>query len=226
MSISEPHQSVDHQRVWADLLWSPALAFNLFGDLAADQALADRAVHVWWPDAPGTVVGVRFSHSPGWLDPSYLENLMSFHAAFELDAGDGTRGIIGVEVRYHDRLKRELPKPARLPRYLEVANRSRAFASGFDTAVIGTDLLVTWLQHLLVLSMLQHPSGAWSWGRFVIVRAAGNPDFADGSARYRSVLADGSTFASSTIEDLLGSGALPPVSEEALRARYLPDGGR
>src|SRR6266513_2945285 len=32
-STVEPHQTFDHQRVWADLLWSPALAFNLFGDL-------------------------------------------------------------------------------------------------------------------------------------------------------------------------------------------------
>ena len=54
-SIIEPHQSLDHQRLWADLLWSPAMAFNLFGDLAADLAVADRAVHRWWPDTPGEV---------------------------------------------------------------------------------------------------------------------------------------------------------------------------
>ena len=44
-SIAEPHQSFDHQRLWADLLSSAALSFNLFGDLAADLASADRAVH-------------------------------------------------------------------------------------------------------------------------------------------------------------------------------------
>jgi hypothetical protein len=43
-SFVEPHQSFDHQRLWAELLWSPTLAFNLFGDLAAANALADRAV--------------------------------------------------------------------------------------------------------------------------------------------------------------------------------------
>src|SRR2546427_10840125 len=40
--IIEPHQSFDHQRLRADLLWSATLAFNLFGDLAADFGLADR----------------------------------------------------------------------------------------------------------------------------------------------------------------------------------------
>jgi hypothetical protein len=44
ISHAELHQSIDHQRLWADLLWSPTLAFNLFGELAADLALADRAV--------------------------------------------------------------------------------------------------------------------------------------------------------------------------------------
>src|SRR5215470_5014532 len=39
-SVTEPHQSFDHQRLWADLLWSPALAFDVFGDLAGDLGLA------------------------------------------------------------------------------------------------------------------------------------------------------------------------------------------
>src|SRR5262245_9378097 len=43
-SFVEPHQSFDHQRLWAELLWSSTLAFNLFGDLQCDLALADRSV--------------------------------------------------------------------------------------------------------------------------------------------------------------------------------------
>jgi hypothetical protein len=46
-SVAEPHQSFDHQRLWADLLWSPALAFNLFGDLAAPTVTALR--HRYFP---------------------------------------------------------------------------------------------------------------------------------------------------------------------------------
>ncbi len=61
--------------MWADLLSSEALSINLFGDLAADHALADHAVHAWWPDAPGTVADVRFEHSPGRFDPAYLNSL-------------------------------------------------------------------------------------------------------------------------------------------------------
>ena len=129
-AIVEPHQTFDQQRLWADLLWSPTMAFNLFGDLAGDLGLADRAVHTWWPDAPGTVCDVRFAHSPGRFDPAYLGSLRAFDAAFVLDLDDGTQGIVGVDIKYHERLKPETPKPSNLRRYLEVAARSGVFQAG------------------------------------------------------------------------------------------------
>jgi hypothetical protein len=222
-SFVEREQSFDHQRLWADLLWSPAVAFNLFGDLAADLGLADRAVHTWWPDAPGTVREVRFAHSPGWLDPAYLNSLRAFDAAFVLDLGDGTRGIVGIGTKYHDRLKAETPKPSNLRRYLEVAERSRAFRPRATDAVKGrNELAVMWLEHLLLLSMLQHSSGTWRWARYVLVYPAGNLDFASGHARYANLVADRSTFASRTIEQLLDADVLPPRTTAALRERYLP----
>jgi hypothetical protein len=98
-AVSERHQSFDHQRLWADLLSSAAMCFNLFGELASDPALADRAVRVWWPEAPGTVCDVRFAHSPGRFDPAYLNSLRAFDAAFVLDIGDGTQGIVGVDTQ-------------------------------------------------------------------------------------------------------------------------------
>ena len=218
----EPHQTLDHQRLWADLLWSPSLAFNLFGDLAADVALADRAVHAWWPDAPGAVEEVRFAHSPGRLDPAYLNSLRAFDAAFVLDLGDGAQGIVGVDVKYHERAKPEIPRPENLRRYLKVAERSGALAPGATDAVEGkSELAVMWLEHLLLHSMLQHDSGAWSWGRYVVVRAAGNSDYAEAVARYAGLLADRSTFLDVTIEELLDSGALLPHTVQALRERYL-----
>src|SRR5919201_4698070 len=197
MSFTESHQTLDHQRLWADLLWSPAFAFNLFGDLAADHALADRAVHAWWPDAPGTVCDVRFAHSPGRLDPTYLNSLRAFDAAFVLDLGDGTQGIVAVDVKYHEWSKPETPKPSNLARYRAVADESGIFGGGAVEALAGrTGLAVMWLEHLLLLSMLQHASGDWSWGRYAVARPAGNSDVADACARYGDLLVDRSTFAS------------------------------
>jgi hypothetical protein len=222
-SIIEPHQSSDHQRLWADLLSSAAMAFNLFGDLAADLGLADRAVHAWWPDAPGTVCDVRFAHSPGRFDPAYLNSLRAFDVAFVLDLDDGTQGIVGLDAKYNERAKPEIPKPTNLPRYLAVAERSGVYGPGATDAVKGrSDLAVMWLEHLLLLSMLQHSSGTWSWGRYVVVHPAGNSDFADACARYRDLLVDQSTFSSVTVEGLLDANVLPAQTTAALRDRYLP----
>ena len=87
-------------------------------------------------------------------------------------------------------------------------------------AVNGTELIHIWLEHMLVHSMLQHPSGSWTWGRYVVVYPSGNSDVADACARYRDLLADGSTFSSVTVEDLLDADVLPAQLAAALRERY------
>jgi PD-(D/E)XK nuclease superfamily protein len=219
----EPQQSIDHQGLWADLLASEALAFNLFGDLAADLRRADRAIHAWMPDAPGRASEIRFAHSPGRLDPEWLNSLRAFDAAFVLDLDDGTHGIVGVDVKYHERLKAEQPKPENLWRYREVHERSSAFRPiAFDAVSGRSDLWHLWLEHLLLLSMLQHPSGQWSWGRYLFIYPSGNVDMADADARYRELLADDSTFDSMTLDDLIAANVLRATTASALRNRYLP----
>lgn len=223
VAVIEPNQSLDHQRLWADLLSSQALAFNLFGALWADRELASRAVRGWFPDAPGPVADVRFAHSPGRLDPSYLNSLRAFATAFVLRDGDRSQGIVAVDVRYHERNKAETPRPENLVRYADVARRSGAFAPGAaDLLQRRGDLCVMWLEHLLMLSMLQHVSGSWRWGRYVVVHPAGNADLVDACERYRALLADDSTFVTLTLEAVLDGGALPEATVAAVRDRYLP----
>lgn len=218
----EPHQSIDLQRTWADLLWTPALACNLFGDLAADLDAADRAVHAWWPDTPGTVAGVRFLWSPGRLDPSWLNSLRQFAVAFELDLGSGARGLLAVGLRYHEWAKPETPKPENRWRTDEVHERSGAFRDGvLDELGVKSGLCELWLEHLLLLSMLQHPDEPIAWGRYVLVHPAGNASIAGAMETYRSMLADEDTFGATTLEHLLEADVLGADLTERLRQRYL-----
>jgi hypothetical protein len=79
-----------------------------------------------------------------------------------------------------------------------------------------------WLVRLLLLSMLQHVGGAWSWKRYVVIHPSGDSDVADACARYREFVVDRTTFTSLTIEELLAANALSAETTAALRDRYIP----
>jgi hypothetical protein len=217
----ERHQTLNKKRLRTDLLSSMPMCFNLFGDLHADAKRADAAVHGWWPDAPGTVRELRFEWSPGRLDKEYLGNRTAFDAAFILDVPGGS-GVLAVETKYQEHPVRESkPKSDRLDRYLEVSERSQAFAPGALDQIVGTALQQIWLDHLLVLAMLQHPSGEWKWGRFVLVHPVGNVGFASLIGEYRKQLADESTFGSATLEELTDPALPTGAGLSAFRERYL-----
>jgi hypothetical protein len=223
LAAPERFQMLKEDRLFADLLSSMPLCFNLFGDLAGDEVAARRAVGAWWPDAPSDDVRVRFEHSPGRRDAAFLGNQSAFDVAFDIDAGTGSRAIVGVETKYHEHAVAEAPpKPGALVRYLEVTERSGIFVDGWREKIVGTDLQQIWLDHLLVLAMLQHPSQSWNWGRFVLVYPAANVSFATAATRYRGVLRAGATFDARTMESLLATrGALPEDAALALTERYL-----
>lgn len=221
----ERHEMLQATRLWADLLSSMPLCFNLFGDLAADPVLARRAVDAWWPDAPPGEISVQFEHSPGRFDRSLLGNRSAFDVALEIALPDDRRGVVGVETKYHEHAKRErTPTGSVLARYVEIAERSNAFANGWQSAVVGTDLQQIWLDHLLLLAMLQHPSQRWSWGRFVVVAPEANPSIVSAVARYRALLRDEATFGWLSLEEMIG--ARSPLGDETralLTERYLPE---
>jgi hypothetical protein len=69
--------------------------------------------------------------------------------------------------------------------------------------------------------MLHLQSGRWRWGRFVVVHPAGNVDYAEATEEYAGLLADRSTFATATLEEILDAAGLPPATATAVRERYV-----
>lgn len=219
----QDHQMLNTDRLWCDLLSSMPLCFNLFGPLSMDLDLAQQAVSAWFPDAPGRVTAVHLEWSPGRLDPHYLGNRTAFDSAIELDLGDGTFGIIGVETKYHEHLHPEpLPSRHRLARYEQVALRSYVFSEEAPDRLIGMPLQQIWQDHLLALAMLQHPDRRWAWARFVLAYPAANPSVAEGASAYGDLLENRHTYQALTLESLLDNPhALPGDLASALRTRYL-----
>lgn len=219
----QPHQTINQDRLYCDLLSSMPMCFNLFGSLQADLELADRAVHTWWPDVPGKVVAVHFEWSPGRRTTgTFLENASAFDVAFELDLGGGQRGIFGVETKYHEDCCREdMPSESREARYRHVSDASQAFLPGAAESLLGTDLQQIWLDHILALSMSLDERCGWAWAGFALVHPRGNPSYARAAERYRKWLRKPEEFRVSTIEALLDADVLPRELDKSFRERYL-----
>lgn len=223
ISDLKPHQTMDEDRLYADLLSSMPMCFNLFGELASDLSLADHAVHTWWPDTPGRVSSVQFEWSPGRRLPGeYLENCSAFDVAFIMDLGDGTQGVLGMEIRYHEHAKPESPpSDERIKRYAQVTDESGIMSRQAMETILGTELQQIWLNHLLAVSMPLHDSRQWSWARFVLVHPQKNPSYARAAERYRTLLSKPEVFEVRTIESLLEAEVLPKELSEAFRSRYV-----
>ena len=224
VAYKEPHQMLNVDRLYSDLLSSMPMCFNLFGNLHADLTLADKAIKTWWPDTPGKVSAVRFEWSPLRNTPGkFLGKRSAFDVSFELDMGDGTLGVLGVETKYHEDCKPEAaPHPEkRLPRYTEVTNTSGVFLPRALEAILGTQLQQIWLDHLLALSMLQHIPLKWTWAKFILVHPRRNPSYARAADKYQQQLKDSSSFDVVTIESLLEAGVLPSELVHKFTERYL-----
>jgi len=219
----QPHQTLNEDRLYCDLLSSMPMCFNLFAELQKDLDLANRAIHARWPTTPGNVAAVEFEWSPGrQLEGEYLENRSAFDVAFILDLGGGKKGVLGVETKYHEHCKREkIPSGKRIARYKAVVAASGLMSPANVEKVIGSDLQQIWLDHLLASSMPLHASQKWAWAGFALVHPARNPSYARAVERYQSLLSNPSTIQVTSIESLLQAGVLPEATAQAFKERYL-----
>lgn len=223
VSHAEPKETLNVDRLYADLLSSMPMCFNLFAPLWAEPELGAEAVRGWWPDAPGRLSAIRFEWSPGrQVRGRYLENRTACDVALELEDGMGARGLIGVETKYHEDCKAEaVPSLDRVSRYRKVADLSAAFRPGAVDKILGTRLQQIFLDHLLVLSCSCDTISPYQWVKFVLVHPERNPSFASAARDYATLLSDPSTFEVRTLESLLNEDVFPSAAVASFRARYL-----
>lgn len=239
---SEPGQQFKEDRLRYDLLSSMPMCFNLFGELHGDptrlSAVGDELIH---SSLPG--LSVKFEHSPRRQSAEFTNDGTAFDVALYLGASDGDQSIVGIETKYHEHATAE-PRPdtpkrdrltgelnpillnrLKMPRYRalsEIAVTKGIFKPNWEE-LLGTELQQIWRDHLLLLSMLFHPSGKWKMGKYLLVHPARNPAFADVAHTYRTeFLDDESTFDVITVEDLLKNDLLHTATAKAdFEARYL-----
>jgi hypothetical protein len=204
------------------------MCFNLFGELDGNpDRLTTAGATLFSTTAPGD--RVEFEWSPGRTEPAYTGDRTAFDVA--LFFGDPTIGgqtVIGIETKYHEHAVKEKAPSAttRMPRYREITERAIAernvFKPDWESRIVGTALQQVWRDHLLLLALLQHPSGQFSDGRYVLAYPAGNSSFAALADAYVKVLDDPSTFQAVTVEELIEADVLhQPATGAAFAERYL-----
>jgi hypothetical protein len=142
------------------------LAFNLFGPLRLDLALATRVLQRLDPDlADITVRVVWFEHSAGRGSPVLTGDHTAFDVFIGYERSNGHTGFLAIEQKYAESMQE--PAPDLSPRYDEIARSSGLFIDPTLPALRAPPLRQLYREHLLAQIMLAR--GNYDEGRFVLI---------------------------------------------------------
>lgn len=187
LAHKQPGALISEDRLFGDLLSSQPLAFNAFGELAADL---DFATAVWRQliGRDVTVTAVRFEDSPGRGDPRYTGTWSAFDVLVEYTLADGGRGFTGVEVKYHENLAQPPKRPQPNARCTELT--ADVFPGADIAALWRAPVWQLWLDDLLARALLT--AGPHATGEFVVLAPAWNSACTAAVAAYNAVIAPAS----------------------------------
>lgn len=116
---------VDERRLYCNLLSSQPLAFNFFGHLAGDLALATQMLGPLFGLEGIEVVAIHFEYAPGKPagDNSAFDVAVEYRRA-------GRRGLVGVECKYTDTFS---PTEYKRDTYENLFKSSSAFEASYET---------------------------------------------------------------------------------------------
>lgn len=211
---------IDEDRLWANLLSSQPLAFNLFAELRVDLDLASRVFRRLWPGRVDVVSLVDFEYSPGRGSMLYTADRTAFDVYVEHTTPDGGRGFLGIEVKYHEALGE--PPARHRPRYESLARQMRCFRTEALPALRRAPLEQIWRDHMLAGS-IRLASSSWTSAVFVMLYPEDNAACASAVQQYRAALADETTFDARTLEQIVDaiSAETDAPWVDAVRSRYL-----
>ncbi len=153
LAYREPGAAYDISRLRTNLLSSQPLAFNLFGPLVADRALAVRLMAELFPGTLTEVTDILFEHSPGRGDPRFTADRTAFDVVIRGITTTGARGLICIEVKYSEAGHDAAPPPH--PRYAEIARTTPGlFIAADDPTLTGPACQQLYRQHCLASAML------------------------------------------------------------------------
>ena len=167
LAYRRPGALYDERRVWANLLASQPLAFNLLVPLQLDPGLAAAFLRRLLPDLDVEAVpGIGFEHTPGRRDPRFLGDATALDALVTYRAPGGRRGFVALELKYAEPVPAAGPAPS-TPRLDELALAAGLHADPLDPALRAGGLGQLRREHLLAW-LLPHHEG-YDEGRLVLL---------------------------------------------------------
>lgn len=187
-------------QIFNNLLSSQPLCFNLFAELQQDLFLATKVFRRVCPHRVNTVVNIKFEHSTGRGDPTYLGDSSAFDVYVEFLNKSEEKGFVGIKVKYHENLKN---KPAEMKdRYIEVASKMGCFKKECLDILQQSPLEQIWRGHLLAGSLLYSVKDGFRDGFFVFLFPQDNLHCQKAVNQYKQCLSIDRTFQSWTLESV------------------------
>lgn len=200
----DPEKSADKvfqsPRIYANLLSSQPLCFNLFAELQQDRDLATWVMRDLAPGRIERVTDIAFEYSPGRGDPRYTGDKSAFDAYAAFETPEGGKGFAGIETKYSETLKGSAASHRR--RYDEVAATMGCFKQEKLPDLRSQPLQQIWRDHLLAGSLREE--GDYVDGFFVFLYPEDNQHCHNAQMAYQDCLLDNDTFLAWTLEGVSG----------------------
>lgn len=190
---------IERARLFSNLLSSQPMAFNLFGHLHLDLALASNVLGEVSGGRVHRVTAVEFEFSPGRGEQRYTGDHSAFDVYVRFTTPTGESGFAGIEVKYHENLA---DPPARhRPRYDEVAALMGCFQPAATPRLTSKPLQQIWRDHLLVGA--HRLVDQFADGFFALVSPCLNEACNRAVAGYRTCLVSEDTFSHWSLESIV-----------------------
>ncbi|MGX7704618.1 PGN_0703 family putative restriction endonuclease [Methylobacterium sp. Gmos1] len=223
LAYREPGAAYDIDRLKTNLLSSQPLAFNLFGLLARDPALATRFVAEFLPGTLTEVTDVLFEHSPGRGDQRFTADRTAYDIVLRGRDATGARGLICIEIKYSEAGHEPAPPPH--PRHTQIAHATPGlFVDPDNPTLTSATCQQFYRQHCLASAMLT--AGLADTATLAFIAPTHNQSAHAAAATYRRHLTDPQTgaipFVPTTLEHAFAAIATAglPDHARALHRRY------
>jgi hypothetical protein len=183
----EPWATSDEQRLWTNLLSSHPLVFNALGPLRLDECLATNMLRAMFPDlSDAAAETVLFEHSPGRGVEQLTGDHTAWDAAITYVRGDGTKGVIAIEMKYSESGWEPIKQLRQ--RYADLMPATGLFKDPMAPELRKRPIQQLMREHCLLQAAIMR--GDYAEGRFVVILPELNQPMQRACARYAQQLAE------------------------------------